>query len=70
MVMIAEICSSLWQKWRNLDIQEFHQISDQTLDSLSEILERLVELDHPKVTGWDVDYSVSCSNLILCTLKH
>ncbi|PLW15885.1 hypothetical protein PCANC_14259 [Puccinia coronata f. sp. avenae] len=49
----------------NLDIQEFHQISDQTLDSLSEILERLVELDHPKVTGWDVDYSSGVMNFSL-----
>ncbi|WAQ90676.1 hypothetical protein PtA15_13A75 [Puccinia triticina] len=37
--------------------QEFHQISDQTLDDLTEVLERLVESDHPEVTGWDVDYS-------------
>ncbi|KAA1085355.1 Mitochondrial chaperone Frataxin [Puccinia graminis f. sp. tritici] len=46
----------------DLDPQEFHQISDQTLDELTEALERLVESDHPEVTGWDVDYSSGVMN--------
>ncbi|KAA1064491.1 Mitochondrial chaperone Frataxin [Puccinia graminis f. sp. tritici] len=49
-------------KKRDLDPQEFHQISDQTLDELTEALERLVESDHPEVTGWDVDYSSGVMN--------
>ncbi|POW00636.1 hypothetical protein PSHT_12920 [Puccinia striiformis] len=47
----------------DLTPQEFHQLADQTLDHLTESLETLVESDHPRVTGWDVDYSVSLTFL-------
>ncbi|KAH9453316.1 hypothetical protein MJO29_012743 [Puccinia striiformis f. sp. tritici] len=46
----------------DLTPQEFHQIADQTLDHLTESLETLVESDHPRVTGWDVDYSSGVMN--------
>ncbi|KAG0145879.1 hypothetical protein CROQUDRAFT_658131 [Cronartium quercuum f. sp. fusiforme G11] len=39
--------------------QEYHQISDETLHHLTESLETLIESGHPKVEGWDVDYSCS-----------
>lgn len=48
-----------WSKPSLLSDQEYHQTSDQTLQDLTESLETLVESGHPKVEGWDVDYSVS-----------
>lgn len=45
-----------------LTIQEYHQISDETLHELTDLLEGLVESDHPQVIGWDVDYSSGVMN--------
>ncbi|EGG00154.1 uncharacterized protein MELLADRAFT_93828 [Melampsora larici-populina 98AG31] len=42
---------------RELNIQEYHQISDETLHQLTESLEALIESGHPKVEGWDLDFS-------------
>ncbi|KAH9822321.1 hypothetical protein DFH28DRAFT_948322 [Melampsora americana] len=40
-----------------LDHQEYHQLSDETLHQLTESLETLIESGHPKVEGWDLDFS-------------
>ncbi|MBW0538443.1 hypothetical protein O181_078158 [Austropuccinia psidii MF-1] len=46
----------------DLSLQEYHQLSDETLNHLTEALEQLIESNHPNVTGWDVDYSSGVLN--------